>query len=148
MAKYLIMMSSSECNFCEPSSFSERMISSNEHAISLLSSPRLVTGHSLVIPKRHSESLDDLSSDEVQAIHELISPIYRRLLGTIALGVDVWQKTRPSIDQDGVKMNHVHFHILPSNPGEEAYTEALRWSRDKFEPLSLNEQDAMLDILT
>ncbi len=45
-------------------------------------------------------------------------------------------------------MNHVHFHIIPSNPGEEGYAEALRWNRDKFEPLSLNEQDTMLDILT
>lgn len=85
-------MSSPECNFCDPSSFADRTIGSNEHAISLLSSPRLTPGHSLVVPRRHIERLDELTGDEIKDVHELISPIYRRLLGEVALGVDVWQK--------------------------------------------------------
>ena len=140
-------MRSKECNFCEPSSFSERIVSENEDAIGLLSSPRLTPGHSLVIPRRHVESLDDLSGTEMQAIHELISPIYRRLLGSVALGVDVWQKTRHQVEQDGVKMNHVHFHVIPSSPGDERYASALRWSRDQFEPLNEDERDTMLSLL-
>lgn len=123
------------------------MLSENEDAIGLLSSPRLTPGHSLVIPRRHVESLDDLSGGEIQAIHELISPIYRRLLGSVALGVDVWQKTRHQVEQDGVKMDHVHFHVIPSVPEDERYTDVLRWSRDRFGLLSDDERDSMLRLL-
>ena len=141
-------MSQKECGFCEPNSLSERTISSNEYAISFLSSPRLSPGHSLVVPRRHVEGYDQLSSEEAQAIQELISLIYRRLLGSIAIGVDIWQKTRPQIEQDGFKMDHVHFHVIPSAPNDERYSEALRWSRDQFDTLENTERERMLDILS
>jgi histidine triad (HIT) family protein len=147
-SQIIATMTTNECGFCEPSSFSERTIGSNERAISLLSSPRLTPGHSLVIPRRHVEALDDLSGEEFGAIHELLSPIYRRLLGSIAVGVDVWQKTRPAVSQDGVKMDHVHFHVVPSKPGDERYSEALRWSRDKFDALDDCEREEMLRLLS
>lgn len=135
------------CAFCEPSGFAERIVCSNEHAIGLLSSPRLSPGHSLVIPRRHVESFDELNVQEVQAIHELISQIYRRLLETVASGVDVWQKTRHRVAQDGFKMNHIHFHVIPSMPQDERYIEVLRWSRDQFEILRDEERAQMLELL-
>lgn len=141
-------MSQKECGFCQPGSLFERTIGSNEHAISFLSSPRLSPGHSLVVPRRHVEAFDELSNKETQAIQELISPIYRRLLGSIAVGVDIWQKTRPQIEQDGFKMDHVHFHVIPSTPSDERYGEALRWSRDQFETLEDAEREKILSILS
>lgn len=141
-------MNKAECDFCKPPTFADRIIGSNEHAISLLSSPRLTPGHSLVIARRHIERLDELTSDEMQAVHELISPIYRRLLGNLALGVDVWQKTRPFVKQNGIKMDHIHFHVIPSDIGDERYNEALRWNRDQFEPLCDDERSEMLRLLS
>lgn len=140
-------MANKECDFCDPSGFVERTISSNEHAVSVLSAPRLTPGHSLVIPRRHIESFHKIEPEEMLGIKELIDPIYERLLGAVALGVDIWQKTRPYVEEGPVKRNHLHFHILPSNPGDERYTEALRWSRGEFDILSAEEREEMLGIL-
>lgn len=141
-------MNKSKCDFCNPLTFADRTIDSNELAISLLSSPRLTPGHSLVVPRRHIERPDELSGDEVAAIHELISPLYRQIIGHIALGVDVWQKTRPFVKQNGIKMDHVHFHVIPSDIGDERYNEALRWSSEQFEPLREDERSEMLRLLS
>jgi diadenosine tetraphosphate (Ap4A) HIT family hydrolase len=100
-----------------------------------------------VIPNRHVELPSELSPTEVAAISELINPIHARLLGSVALGVDIWQKSRPSVDQDGHKIDHVHFHILPSNPGTELYGEALNWRRSQFSPLEADERDWILMLL-
>jgi len=140
-------MSSKECVFCEPGHFADKLIATNELATAFLSTPRLTPGHTLVIPKRHVELPSELTSDETGAIFDLIGPIHAKLLGSIAVGVDIWQKTRPEVAQDGHKVDHVHFHILPSTPGEELYGEALNWRRPNFAPLGDNERLQMLGLL-
>lgn len=140
-------MTSHECVFCEPDNFADRQISSNGLARAFLSAPRLTAGHSLVVPKRHVELPSELTAEEVVAISELINPIHRKLLGSIALGVDVWQKSRPQVGEDGVKVDHVHYHVLPSMPGDEMYGEALNWRRPQFSPLAVEERDTMLALL-
>jgi len=140
-------MRSRECSFCDPDSFAERTIASNGLAVALLSSPRMRPGHSLVIPRRHVELPSDLSAEEVSAVFDLIGPLHRRMLATIAVGVDVWQKSRPQVGQNDIKMDHVHFHVLPSRPEDPMYDQALVWSRDQFSPLGPTERDEMLTLL-
>jgi len=136
-----------ECAFCEPEQFADRIINANEQATAFLSTPRLMPGHTLVIPNRHVELPSELTGEEVAAIFDLIAPIHVRLLGSLAVGVDIWQKARPFVPQDGHKVDHVHFHVLPSQPGEELYGEALNWRRSQFAPLSVEERDDMIVLL-
>lgn len=142
------LMPRRECAFCETTGIAERLISTNDLASAFLSSPRLMPGHTLVIPNRHVELPSELSPEETVAIFELIKLIHTKLLGSIALGVDIWQKSRPQVDQDGHKVDHVHFHILPSSPGEELYDEALNWRRSEFNSLAAEERDRILMLLS
>ena len=140
-------MKSAECSFCDPDSYSERVIASNGLAIALLSSPRMKQGHSLVIPRRHVELPSELLAEEVNVIFRLVGPLHKRMLATIATGVDVWQKSRPQVGQNDIKMDHVHFHVLPSQPGDPLYDQALVWSRDQFTLLDATERTHMLTVL-
>jgi hypothetical protein len=63
------------------------------------------------------------------------------MLAAVAIGVVVWQKSRPRVQQDMVKMDHVHFHVLPSVPGETLYEQTLSWRRELFTPLDPLERD-------
>lgn len=139
-------MNSRECAFCDAQNFSERLISENELACAFLSSPRLEKGHSLVIPRRHVTVPSELTSQEIVAMHELIAPLHKKL-GEIAAGVDVWQKSRPHVGEDGIKMNHLHTHIIPSNPGDPRYDRVLQWGRVMFSTLYRSELDEMIGLL-
>lgn len=136
-----------ECVFCDDRELAERVVAGNQFATAFLSSPRLTEGHVLVIPRRHVELPSELMAEELMAIFDLISPIHVKLLGSIATGVDIWQKTRPEVEQDGHKIDHVHFHIIPSVAGEERYSEALNWRRTQFSKLETGERDRVLTLL-
>lgn len=137
-----------ECAFCSPEAFLGRTISQNELAIAVLSSPRLTPGHSLVIPKRHIEPPDTPTDEEIVAIFRLIHPLQARILGGLAAGTDIWQKSRPRVEQNDVKVNHTHYHVIPSNPGNPRYEGVHDWRHEQFAPLTANERHLMLEILS
>src|SRR5438552_2253105 len=119
-------MTQKYCIFCDPTARKGRVIHAGKLATSFLSSPRLVPGHVLVIPNRHVELPTDLTEQELTAIFQEIKPIIKNMLSSdLAKGVDTWQKTRPYIPQGEIKVDHVHFHLLPSKPGHQLYAEAL-----------------------
>lgn len=94
-------MSETNCPFCnfKPS----EVIKSNEHALVVLSNPRKVPGHILVLPKRHIEEPWQLTADELTDIFKLIFFVEQRVLGKLGDGVDIRQNYRPFKKQDELK---------------------------------------------
>lgn len=133
-----------ECDFCHLENEPHRLIRQGELATSFLSDPRLVPGHTLIVPNRHVELPPEISAAEISDIYKEAQRLTRRMIGSMAMGVDFWQKTRPAVQEgNNFKMNHVHFHILPSNQGEELYEQALVW-KDRLEDLPHEEREHML----
>src|SRR5689334_13658505 len=66
------MATHENCPFCNSK---ERIVKQNELAQVVLSNPRKVPGHFLVLPKRHVEKPWELTSDEITSIFELIFAI-------------------------------------------------------------------------
>jgi ATP adenylyltransferase len=135
------------CPFCTIDTKRNSIIRKNELMTSFLSNPRLMPGHALVVPNRHIETPADLTAEETLAIYEEAQRLVSVMLSTIAKGVDTWQKTRPDMPQGKIKVDHVHVHVLPSNPGDEIYATQLRWTADAFSPRSDEETKAMQAIL-
>jgi histidine triad (HIT) family protein len=140
------------CPFCgiaenEPS----RVLEENEVATSLLSNPRLVKGHSLVVPKRHVEYPGDLTKEELLSIFELIESTRKRLLQTdLASGVDVKQHYRPFIPQGDIKVDHVHFHVMPRHNEDDLYKNYMYREFELFnkvEPAEIEEVRKLLKLL-
>ena len=98
------------CPFCEPK---QRVLKENERAYVMLSNPRKVDGHFLVIPKRHIEAPWEMGPEEVQDVFELISFVQQKLVNGFAQGSDVRQHHRPFLKESRTKVNHVHYQILP-----------------------------------
>src|ERR1700759_1567438 len=108
------------CPFC--SLKPAEIIKSNEHAIVVLSNPRKVPGHTLVLPKRHIEKPWELTPQELQDIFDLIFFVEQRYIGKLGDGVDVRQNYRPFINENQLKVDHVHFHIIPRYSQDYIYT--------------------------
>mgnify|MGYP002404195820 CR=1 FL=1 len=137
-----------KCPFCELDPTRNREITSNEHVRVFLSNPRLIPGHTLVIPKRHVEHPNELTEAELVAIFAQINVIRNRLLTSIAEGVDIRQNYRPFLPQGNIKVDHVHFHVLPRTNQDDLYQKYMHLEWQQFQDLTESERDEMLDLLT
>lgn len=126
-------MSNASCPFCnvKPS----EIVKSNDHALVILSNPRKVPGHTLVLPKRHIEEPWQLTADELTDIFKLIFYVEQHMLGKLGDGVDIRQNYRPFKKQDDLKKNHVLFHVVPRSQDDYIYTVSEQFERDLFAEL-------------
>lgn len=126
-------MAETDCAFCNlnPS----EVLKSNGLAMLVLSNPRKVPGHILVLPKRHIEEPWQLTADELTDVFKLIFFAEQRILGNLGDGVDIRQNYRPYKKQDELKKNHVLFHVVPRAKDDYIYTTAERFERDLFADL-------------
>jgi diadenosine tetraphosphate (Ap4A) HIT family hydrolase len=105
------MTSIENCAFCDPEAMAWRTIRSQELFTSFVSKPWFRAGQCLVIPNRHVVTVGELSSEEGAAV--------MGELGRLSIALDrghgsgVMQKYQPTQAENGVKMNHLHFHVFP-----------------------------------
>ena len=121
-----------DCNFCD---LGDRVIKSNEHANLFLSNPRKVPGHFLVTPKKHVEKPWDLEPVELLHTLDLVLQTQKALAKEYSSGADVRQNYRPYMKQGRIKMDHVHYHVLPREKDDEIYTQAEKTERRLFSDL-------------
>ncbi|HEV2412615.1 MAG TPA: HIT domain-containing protein [Candidatus Saccharimonadales bacterium] len=115
------------------------MIYRGEHVTSFLSNPRLLgaTVHALVIPNRHIIDPRHLTRVERWSLDVEIEILRAVMLGKLGLkGTDVWQKSRPDIAESAIKRDHVHWHVVGSQPGDQVYDTGIVWTPDRFATLS------------
>lgn len=111
------MTMSKECVFCEPSDMEKRVIRYRRYFFSVVSNPWFRAGHSLVIPERHITTIAELHPDESAAIMAEIGRL--SLLLDDGHGTGLMQKYQPLQTQNGIKVNHLHFHVFPRQKDEE-----------------------------
>jgi diadenosine tetraphosphate (Ap4A) HIT family hydrolase len=132
------------CPFCNPL---ERVLKENAHAQVLLSDPRKVPGHFLVIPKRHLEKPWQLTEAELHDIFELIFFVEQKVIGKLGEGCDIRQNYRPFMGQSGVKLDHIHFHVIPRSLHDYIYQVSEKYDTDLFAELDDTERDAVAKLL-
>ena len=132
------------CPFCEPG---ERILRQNELAHVVLSDPHKVPGHLLVLPNRHVEKPWELTHQELLSIFDLIFELEQKLLGKLGDGFDVRQNYRPFMSQSRLKVNHVHFHVIPRSNEDYIYQISEKYDTDLFADLDDMERDAVTDLL-
>ena len=125
-------MTEIDCPFCNPK---DRVLKENTHAQVILSNPRKVPGHFLVLPKRHIEKPWELTPEELQDIFELIFFIEQKILGKLGDGVDIRQNYRPFLSQNKLKVDHVHFHVYPRSLDDYLHQVSEKFEIDLFADL-------------
>lgn len=129
------------CPFC---SADERIVKENEHAFAILSNPRKVPGHILVVPKRHVEKPWELTEMELRDVFDLISYLEQKLIGTFGDGCDIRQNYRPFLQQNNLKVNHVHFHLIPRALDDYIYQVSEKYDSELFAELDATEAKAVM----
>lgn len=104
------------CPFCNPSVLRTQMVYREPGCMALIDYKPAVEGHVLVIPERHVERFEDLTTEEVVGMHSLIRKIDRaekEIFG--ATGYILLEKNGR---EAGQSVPHVHFHYLPTKVGD------------------------------
>ncbi len=132
------------CPFCTIDAEKSRVVFRREHVLGMLSNPRLVPGHLLIMPVRHAESAWELTKREQHDLYRQVVLYQRWIVDSgIAPGCDVRQNYRPFIPQGALKVDHMHFHLLPRWPAErdELYQGSMKYEKDLFAPLPADERE-------
>ncbi len=104
----------------------------NGHVLAFLDINPLAIGHTLVIPKRAAERLEQLSPDEAAEIGRVLPEIAARILRvTGAAGYNILQNNGAAAGQE---VPYVHFHIIPRMAGDGL---GYRWRPTKPTPEEL-----------
>lgn len=133
------------CPFCELNEKRNRIIESKKYSFVTPSNPRLMPGHLLVIPKRHVEKPSELNEQEKKEIFETIIQYQKKLLNKSS-GCDIRQNYKPFLKQDDLKVNHLHFHLLPREFEDELFKKSQFSERSMFKMMSKEEIEESLKI--
>ena len=127
-----------ECPFCNIKN-TEIILCSSKNVVVIMSNPRLVPGHLLVVPKRHVEKVSELNSSERKELFDTCIEFQEQILKNISTGCDIKQSDKPFLKQGRLKIDHIHFHLLPREFKDELYEKSQKFETDMFIDLTKEE---------
>ncbi len=105
-----------DCIFCRISNgeIPTQIITETPHSIAFLDAFPLTKGHTLVIPKKHHEKVQNMSSEEnidlFSTVHNVISKV-DKLTGATLMAIHNGKEA-------GQEIPHVHVHLVPRSTND------------------------------
>lgn len=109
---------SDDCIFCKiiRGELPSTRIYEDDNVLAFLDIAPVRPGHTLLIPKRHVETLFDLTEEQAAVLAAVMPKLASAIVkGVGAEGLNVFQANRPCAGQ---VVFHVHFHLVPRNEGD------------------------------
>jgi len=135
-----------DCPFCNIQTERTRIIKEGKHTLVILSNPRLVEGHLLVIPKRHVERISELNKEEKEELLDTVIEFQEKILSRFASGCDIRQNYRPFQEEDGIKLEHLHINLQPREFEDELYQRCQIFEKEIFKELTDEELDKFVKL--
>ena len=107
-----------DCIFCKiisgeiPATF----LGETEHTVSFLDAFPLAKGHTLVIPKKHHQKIQDMSDEENSDLFSLVHKMTAKvdeITGATLVAIHNGKEA-------GQEIPHVHVHLVPRKEGDSA----------------------------
>jgi histidine triad (HIT) family protein len=124
-------MKNPDCIFCRIAAgeIPAPKIIDDQWAVAFMDISPLVRGHVLLIPKGHAITVDELSREQAAGLLGHLPSLVKAVKAvTGCQGVNVLQNNGIVAHQ---LVMHVHFHIIPRNPGDEFH---FNWPAGKIAP--------------
>lgn len=141
-------MEPKKCPFCNVDSEKNRIIWEGWGIIAMLSNPRLMPGHTLVIPKKHVGALFELSWMRQIIVFWMVFRLQKKIIKVFSevwgkpAGCDVAWHTRPFMPQTELSIpGHAHVHLRPRFWEDPYYQEVLKHETAVFQPLDPEEKE-------
>jgi histidine triad (HIT) family protein len=103
-----------DCLFCQiiTGEVSSYKVYEDEHSMAILDIFPVSPGHTLVLAKKHFETLSDMDEETAGAVFKTVVKIHKalKLLTPNSNGINILQNNGSGAGQE---IPHVHFHIIP-----------------------------------
>ncbi len=105
-----------DCVFCTQADIQDRIIVENAHARAFPTNIPITPGHTLIVPKRHVETIGALTALERADVFDLAESIKGALRkGFQTQGFNhAWNEGSLA----GQSVPHFHLHVVPRTPGD------------------------------
>ena len=138
-----------ECPFCQLHLDEKinRTIKEGKLVTTILSNPRLIPGHVLVIPKRHIEKPWEMTDDERKELFDTILFYQKKIIEKFSTGCDIREHYRPFLLQSRVKVDHIHFHLHPRELEDDLFLKSQVGEKELWKDLPEEEVETMFRLL-
>lgn len=139
----------SNCPFCSAKLSKERILYEEKLVFVILSDPRLMEGHTLVIPTRHVSSLAELTEDERRKLFHVAIRFQEKLKKLYpGGGCDLSQHDRPFMPTTKLTIpGHIHIHLRPRTWQDGYYERVLMHETGMFGELTRAEMKKFRKLL-
>lgn len=124
-----LLQTAAECSFCQVARAKDRTpkIYSGRYYLAFPANSALTHGHTLVIPRRHRETLFELSGPERRSLAQALAETARRL-SVLSRQFTVSLNHGPLAGQH---VKHLHFHVIPRyRTGRGPLAAGVAWGYD------------------
>jgi histidine triad (HIT) family protein len=107
-----------DCIFCRiiKKEIPAKIIAETENSLAFMDAFPLTKGHSLVIPKKHYEKIQDISQKENADLFETV----RKVIAKVDKLSDATLVAVHNGKKSGQEVPHVHVHLIPRSPEDLA----------------------------
>ena len=116
------------CIFCEIiAGGPAHRVFEDEHVVAFLDVRPVFPGHTLLVPRRHVETLTDLPAEEVTPFALAL----QRLAGAVERGMDAGGTFVGINNKVSQSVPHLHAHVIPRTKGDGL--RGFFWPRQRYE---------------
>ncbi len=128
-----------DCIFCKiaKGEIPAEKVYEDEETIAFLDIEPVAKGHTLVIPKKHFETMDEMDEETMLTTQKTVQKIAKALL-KFNQGYNVNQNNKP---EAGQIVPHVHYHIIPRNKNKELL---FTWPKIKISKEEMEEEKSKI----
>ena len=118
-----------KCIFCKivDGKIPAAKVYEDEKTISFLDIMPANKGHCLIVPKKHYETLLDISDDDLKSLILTTKKVTKAL--SLSIGNGSYNLVMNNGKIAGQMVNHAHIHIIPRFKGDRL---RLKWSHKKY----------------
>lgn len=106
------------CAFCDPSIVNHQNFYEDDLVCALYTHKPILPGHCLIIPKRHVERFELLTSEEIAQIGNVIKKVNLAVMEVF--GTSSYLLLQKNGLDVGQTVPHVHFHYVPRKSGDNS----------------------------
>ena len=89
----------------------------------------------------------EMQDDEIMAVWGLVKKYQKLLAECVGDGCDVRENYRPFLKQSRLKVDHLHWHLIPRSNEDEIYMKSQIGERDVFRNLEDRELSELVRVL-
>ncbi len=117
----VVSLSSKDCIFCKivRDEIPSKKIYENEKCLAFLDISPISRGHTIVIPKNHSLTIEDVLEDDFIAVFKVVKDLAVHIRKQLKCGG--YNILQNNFKPAGQVIDHFHVHIIPRNEDDDRF---------------------------